>query len=438
MFTKSIKQSLRVGIALVLLVVSNQIRFIVATVNTSLSVSGVNVIQTPVELITSTAAPGNRWGGHQCRIVRTSKGIFTSYIVPIIGDDFNKQYIVVRRNNDNNNNGSWYQIGTGNAGPEPINLLGMPDGTLVVISSPNGTLTITTGTTVGVGVSNVWTWTAPKKIPGLPQWNWPYSAAGIDDRTGTVCVLLTKGGWSQYGEFFWSCRTNPTKEVWTTKQTSTQYRHAYSYIFPKRTTQLSIVAARDTTWSSLGYPTPPDTFDYAFNALGFWKTISIKKKQLSVLYTAEEKPTSKYPAPELNSQMDAYEDTSGRMHILYYHYGKTTKGQLQYRHLVLSSTGSRIADVALDGNDGHYQRIFQDHKNRYYIIGANGYIRRLQTNGYTPLGKPEKLNFDPYVPGYSGLTISVPRTGTPIGNIMEVVFPTEDDGGWCYFRLIFS
>jgi uncharacterized protein YrrD len=39
---------------------------------------------------------------------------------------------------------------------------------------------------------------------------------------------------------------------------------------------------------------------------------------------------------------------------------------------------------------------------------------------------------------YSGFGVSVPRTGTLLGNVMDVVFPSANGTKWLYFQLDFS
>jgi hypothetical protein len=58
-----------------------------------------------------------------------------------------------------------------------------------------------------------------------------------------------------------------TQGRWTGQTTLTPFRHAYTYMFPNGSA-LWVVGTRDTTWESLGYPTPAGSSGYDFSALG--------------------------------------------------------------------------------------------------------------------------------------------------------------------------
>ena len=51
------------------------------------------------------------------------------------------------------------------------------------------------------------------------------------------------------------------------------------------------------------------------------------------------------------------------------------------------------------------------------------------------LAVPTEIDLGNYTVEYSGYSISVPRTGTPISNILDVVFPSDNGTMWIYFQL---
>ena len=51
------------------------------------------------------------------------------------------------------------------------------------------------------------------------------------------------------------------------------------------------------------------------------------------------------------------------------------------------------------------------------------------------LRAPIMLDTGGYQVEYSGFGISVPRTGTPLSNVLDVGFPSDNGAKWIYFRL---
>ncbi len=135
--------------------------------------------------------------------------------------------------------------------------------------------------------------------------------------------------------------------------------------------------------------------------------------------------------------MDAYLDTKDRMHILYWHEGATIGRQVHYRHLIVSSSGTIIFDGEIPEDAGYYSRIFQDKKERFYLLGSSGLLYPMDQEGMS-LGNPIKLDLRGCKVEGSGFGLSVPRTGTPLSNEMDVVFPSDDGKAWLYFRLDFG
>jgi hypothetical protein len=378
-----------------------------------------------LEIVTDKAATGdggNSWGGHQTRIVRTLDGVFTAYTVDGSGD-LDKKWMLAWRQED----GTWPVVAQGDAGREPVNLLASPDGTLHVIGWPNGIGTIWSGKLKGNQVIMT-----RDTIPGVAQGNWPYNSAGINEN-GDLCVLSSVGGESPGGAFLWSCFLQ-SQGRWIPQTSQLDYRYCYTYVFPLPHGQLSLVSTRDVRWGALGYNKPPGEFDYVFNALGYWRTDDISKDPLKQVYFQEEKPTTQIQKVILNAQEDAYLDFAGIMHILYRIQGASTQGISMSRHVALSPSGDILNDIKLPSDLGDFARIFQDKKGRFYILGSSGLLYPAGNDGMT-LGTPTKIDLMGYTVDYSGYGISVPRTGTPISNVLDVVFPSNYGKKWIYFQL---
>jgi len=390
------------------------------------------VHQSGVEVITDNAAtamgdiPGNNWGGHQTRIVHTQDGIFTAYILAGGGIN-NHEWQLVKRQND----GTWLVLAKGNAGRNPVNLLASPDGTLHVIGWPNAAATMWSGKPD----NNTLTMTATK-IPNQVNKYFPYDSAGID-ANGDLCILSSEGGNAPIGWFKWACFI-PSRDQWVTQTNKLDYRYAYTYVFPKPNGQLSLISTRDVIWSVLGYQQPAGSFDFVFNAFRYWHTNDIISKPIQQLSFAEETPTEQYSSVMLDAR-DAYLDTEDRMHILYQIRGASTEGSWKVRHRIVSADGVTLFDGEVPEDAGIYSRIFQTKDKQFYLLGSSGLIYPMDKDGFT-FGKPIMLDFNGYQVIYSGFGLSVPRTGTPLSDVMDVVFPATDRTGsaWLYFQLDFS
>ncbi|HND93012.1 MAG TPA: hypothetical protein PLI75_14565 [Anaerolineales bacterium] len=391
-------------------------------------VSAVQIRQSEVELITDTAATGdggNIWGGHQTRVVRTDAGVFTAYTVSG-KDELHRVWRLVRRNAVND----WVVVAEGDAGREPVNLLAAPDGTLYLVGWPEGVATLWAGKPIDGSVAM-----EAQVIPNMIQGNWPYSSAGIAS-DGTLCIVASNGGEEPGGEFYWSCYL-PADRQWVSRISELDFRYCYTYVFPQADGQFALVSTRDVRWQALGYEQPADSFDYAFNAIGFWRTDDLLNKPLELISFDEEPPTAAYPLPFLNAQMDAYLDTHGNMHILYWREGQTTGGERWVMHRILSRMGEILFDERLPEDSGYFNRIFQDSHGRFYILGSSGLLYPLDENGEHPT-KPIRIDLGGHEVEYSGYGLSVPRTGSALVNTIDVVFPSGNETQWLYFQIEFS
>ncbi|MFH1227714.1 MAG: hypothetical protein V1701_07410 [Planctomycetota bacterium] len=381
--------------------------------------------QTRIELVTNNAATLNPKGGHQARIVRTQDGVFAVYIVQG-SQEYNHIWHLVKRQPD----GAWAVIAKGEAGIFPANLLASPDGTLHVIGwfkggmmwsgkPKDGTLAMTSAI-----------------IPNITG-DSPYTSAGID-AGGNICVLASDCGPLGEGKFRWAYYA-ASQSQWVTRTNEFDYRYCFTYVFPGPDGKLSLVSNRDVKWSVLGYAQPPGSFGFVFNAIRYWRTNDVSSETIKELSYAEEIPTDQHPYPWLKSQ-DAYLDTKDRMHIIYERSGATTGGGSQTRHRIVSAAGTTLFDekLPISKEAGQFCRIFQDSKERFYLLGSSALLYPMDQEGRS-LGAPMKLDLEGHeVMQQGGYSLSVPRTGTPLSDVMDVGFVSDKFESWSYFRLDFS
>lgn len=383
----------------------------------------VHIYQSALEIVADNAATGdggNSWGGHQTRIVRTVDGVFTAY-TDEGGGYFSREWRLAWRQED----GTWPVVAQGIAGREPVNLLASPDGTLYVVGWPSGIGTVWTGKP-----DNGTLQMTASTVPGVASGYWPYNSAGIDS-AGNLCILSSSGEKPGYLDI--ACY-RPAEGDWSTRSIEIDYRHCYTYVFPQPGGALSLVSTRDVLWETLGYEKPPGAFDYVFNAFRYWRTTNFTSEPLQELTFVEQPPTPAYPDPYLNAQMDAFLDAEGKMHILYWCRGASTGGSTQYRHRAVSQNGGLEYDVELPPGAGYFNRIFQDARGEFYILSSSGYVYPVGQDGAS-VGSAIALNLEGYEVEYSGFGVSVPRTGTPTSNVIDVVFPSDGGTKWIYFQL---
>ncbi len=382
-----------------------------------------NPLAIDFEVVSDSAAigdGGNAWGGHQCRIVRTKDGVFTAYTVEG-GGYFLREWRVAKRSSD-----GWNVIAQGVAGREPVNLLAAPDGTLHIIGWPGGKARMWSLTLAGEN----WN-VSEQEIDGQIQGNWPYNSAGIDS-IGNICVLSSEGGSEPGGAFRWSYY-NAAQQNWTYKKTNLDFRYCYTYIFPLTQGGFSLVSTRDVLWEALNYEKPENAADYVFNAFRYWHAESTEAP-LTAMAFVEEPPTEEFLNVVCNAQKDAYIDTKGNVHVLFIKVGSSTGGMFHHGHMVFSPQGETIFDGQMTNAAGWYSRIFQDWNERFFLLGDTGLIYLLANDGFTTVDSIQ-IDFQGYHIEYSGFGISVPRTGTPLSDVLDVVFPTNGGKDWIYFSI---
>jgi len=390
--------------------------------------------QTKIEVVTKNAATFNPKGGNQTRIVHTQDGVFTAYIVEHNGD-FDHEWRLAKRQSD----GTWAVIAQGDAGTFPVNLLASPDGTLNVVGWSNGIGTMWSGKPKDGKLVMTST-----RIPNAVQGDYPYPSAGID-ASGNICVLsslqampdpLIKGKLTE-PELRWACYL-PSRSQWVTQVYKVDYRYTYSYVFPGPNGQISAVSTRDCPRELLGIAQPPGAAPWIFNAFRYWRTNDISSEPIKVLSFTEELPTDQYPNPFLTI-LEAYLDTKDRMHIIYQKSGATTGGGSQTRHRIVSASGTTLFDekLPLSKEAGQFCRIFQDSQERFYLLGSLGLLYPMDHEGQS-IGDPMKLDLEGHEVMWTGYSLSIPRTGTPLSDVMDVGFVSDNFESWSYFQLDFS
>jgi hypothetical protein len=385
-----------------------------------------------VSVVTTHAATGdggNSWGGHQPRIVRTTRGVFTAYSVPTGGGPLRRDWRLARHGAS-----GWRVIAAGPAGREPPSLL-TRHGRLYVIAWPGG-------------LPRMWT-VAPRAngwrvrsrlVPG--PWirsDWPYATASIS-ASGDIAVLQSNqlGPPTMRGDIRVSVRSAATR-VWSSSVTPTFHRYCYAWLLPARAGGLDVVATRAATWAELGYRKPAGAFDYVYDAVRTWRARAATASRLDAgRLIRKEVPTAAHPYVYVSAaQPDVYRDGAGRLHVFYAMRSAATGGRLQLRHAIL--VRDRIVDDVALPSGLTYAKIVEDARGHLFVFGVVGRRRLLVYRAATPDAsklEPPTAHRLRHRLMYSGFNVADPRGGSTPSDRVDIVYPSgREQGRWVYFRL---
>jgi hypothetical protein len=388
---------------------------------------------------------GNNWGGHQTRIVRTPAGIFTAYTTGLSDPtwprfrpyDGSPRFWKLAQRTAN----GWKVIAEGRSGREPVNLMAGPNGSLHVVAWPDAKPHLWSGQPHDGTIAM-----KDEAIPG--SWensNWPYNSAGISS-TGDIALVQSAG--EVPGRLFWGY-LSATSHQWTTRVTVTKERHCYTYVLPEAGGRLAFTSTRDVPTEAMGYAQSATShlLGFVFNRSGLWETDDVATKPMNEIQIAEAVPTREFPEVAANGAcVDTYRDTRGRMHVLYFFMGPETKGKQHLRHSIVERGVVRTVELpeatepcftlpdAPEPKRPQFCRIFQDAAGRFYLLGTTAIIPADAEDG-TKLGKPVPLDLDGHAVEYSGISIAVPRGGTPPADFVDGVFPTDQGRKVVYLRI---
>ena len=352
---------------------------------------------------------GNAWGCNQSKIVRTSSGdIFAIYttndVSPVLPD--NKTWHLMKRTGTN----QWAQVSSGNSGRDTAFLLySQPQNKLCVTAWAN-MFNLPWSSSTKYWRPRIWICNASSGIKENEYDIWTpaasndhgYFSSGIN-ANGNV-VFITNQGESSGTYFCWSY-SDPTlsSSLWTYKQKlhTPPGRSAYFYLFPG-------TSSSDIKWSSTE------------NATTFYANYLYKWNGTSLSYTT----VRNAGATNYAFVMDSYQDTLGRIHVLY----RWQQGGVEYgmRHAMVSSDGLTVLnDVALPaeaGNGTGMIRIFQNATGTFYILSPDRiYTATIGSTSIT-YSAPTLLNFGAYNYNVGSMFVAVPRGGTVRSNIIDGAF----------------
>jgi hypothetical protein len=402
---------------------------------------------------------GNGWGPHASRIVRASNGDVYIVVMGEGRDYYHRTWRVMKRSASD---GKWSQVETkGTSAADvynPPSILIGPDDELYVVAWPNMKPHLwSSATEKETAVSGQW---YLNKYAGTRTQESSYGSASIDSK-GTIYLSQSSIGCNLCDHenkpgFLYVATKGEKDDDWRFNRFETEYRYTYSYLLPGGGKAFSLVASLDVRYAELGYKTPPNTnVQYAFNGVAMWQIGDAAK-------TPDGPVTVRQPETQSSSCLtlrtfasDVYQDTKGRIHVIYDLQGPSTNCAYTGRHAVIDD-GKVVKDVSLSTggrNQGvpfsNYARISQDSKGRFYILtvatppgGGTSCMIYLQkgTDGDTdgtdlqpqqqiPLSQTENCS------NTQNHFIAAPRGGTELSDRLDGFVATDYAAHSFYYRL---
>ncbi|MCB0638594.1 MAG: T9SS type A sorting domain-containing protein, partial [Lewinella sp.] len=325
----------------------------------------------------------------------------------------------------------WEVVAEGPSGREPAQLLRGPDDRLYVLCWPEGAPRLWVSDAGGANF-------APAAVPG--NWDapnhWPYFSTGMAP-DGTLYLLRSGGG--KPGYFKWASRDATTGLWGAVHRVDIDYRYAYTYLLPTAEHGGYLASLRDVIWADLGYSQPAGAFDYCFNAVKSWYSPDPAEQPFTETLVREELPTGQYARPNisLNYHGDAYVDNHGRSHILCPVQGGSTGGARRLIHYIYD--GSDLIKLMTLPTSITNGRLIQNAAGKFFLLTfreATLYVYPAADANGLQLEAPVTLSLQGHAVRYSNLHLAAPRTGTPLADRVDVVYPAgESAEQWIYFQL---
>jgi hypothetical protein len=269
------------------------------------------------------------------------------------------------------------------------------------------------------------------RVPLAEAGLWGYGSAAMSS-AGELWITASEGGWDTKGKLMLSLLR--PGEQWQGRVIQTPFRHCYTYLLPHGASSLNIVSSRDTTWESLGMTVPAGSQnDYAFNAYRVWTWQGFPEAQPRAIHRAEQRPSSGEAQAVMNAQFDAFLDSAGQLHLIVHHRSAETKGRTRVLHRVLDAAGDVILEEPMPEHLSPWMRVFEL-RGSLWLLAGSGEVLELQPDGRST-GKSQRLDLGGLVPEYPGFTISCPRGGGEVGQVLHAAFPSQKQGQWSYLSL---
>lgn len=322
--------------------------------------------------LTSATEPGNQWGGHQNRMVRTAAGVFCVY--EISDGAGGKTWRLAWRWN-----GTWTTVATGANG---VLSHGVPK---LLADQATGRIYVV-----------AWTSQRPRVFHGIPNVSngtW----TPTEDNTATLATYalgseylgagITKAGDIVCQQGYGADGATETMDIWRRTSGGTWSRHNvaspvagryhYAHVLPDLTGNgCWIVATRSDNWAALGYVQPSSTtFPYVYDEVRAfrtaditagtpsWSSVILRSQPQVTLSSAGEDPQA------LATSSGSIVDRDGRLHTLIQYTSNQNTVAKKVRHVVTSPALSILDQSDVTGLDIGYCRFLQNSAGSLFLLG---------------------------------------------------------------------
>jgi len=219
------------------------------------------------------------------------------------------------------------------------------------------------------------------------------------------------------------------------------YRHCYNYVLDDGDGGLFLAGGRDIFWDASEWKQPPDTFDAIFDEVNFWHYKDDVLSDIHRVDKAMQGANCPVPNMHMGSAGDAYLDSEGNLHILYFKICESNKGRPQQWYAVYKDGVELRKECLIDDGMQYSLRFVEDTEEQLHLIALpyNANIIRLyKVDKQFEMSEPKLIQVkddNSFGLQYAGMSATVPRSGSEPADFVDVIYPNFDRSNWIYFRL---
>lgn len=393
------------------------------------------------------------WGGHQSRLVRTSKGV---YIASLINSPSGTHKFGVYKVDEP----TPVLIGEEFIAGVSISLVSDRADNLYVVcldtaegDAPYGRATAFKYTG-GQGPAVKIQYQGDEFSPGGGH---NYEGVSVDGDGNIIMAVAYVNNDKQYASKLTWLTLDTETDTWGEAHSShVKWSELYIYALPKPDGTTSLVSNVAAGFTQMGYDAPLG-LSFSWFGITLWNIPDLEADAIDEIWRFDLPFSADYPDPLIinNYWGDAYVDTKGYTHVLLSaeHYLGLDAYPKQMRYVIFDENNEKILDRKLfDG--GQSCRFVETPDGDLYILkmtnGTSKFevyaVNEEHTNvaSETPIFVKSITNVsgDPYLSVISGITVTSVRGGNSLEHFVDVAFPIDEIGNgiatdWITFRFSF-
>ena len=221
------------------------------------------------------------------------------------------------------------------------------------------------------------------------------------------------------------------------------HRHCYEYVLDNRDGGITIAGMRDIFWDASEWDQRDDEFGAIFDEVNFWTYKDNKLSDIRRVVKASQGKTITRPSVAINHAGDAYLDSEGYLHIMYYIYGAETQGRAWQEYAVYMD-GAEVQKEALFERSHYSVSFIEDTAGQRYLLALSTNLRDLSIFHVNMVGGTFEVtlsktiripNINSEGGSFAGISLTAPRSGSTPADYVDVIYPHANQLGWNYFRL---